>query len=112
MSLAADLLKRAERMPARVSKQNLETKPAKKVKRKQIKRRHKKPKVKHIKGITFVKRTGGWCAFIVIDGAGRGIGVFKDRKRALMALRLYQLWQARGFEDIPLKPTKRTYNHW
>lgn len=46
-----------------------------------------------------------------INGKLVSLGNFATPERANLARKLYSLWQRRGFEDIPHKPTTRVYGN-
>lgn len=122
MSLATDILKRAERVPppkpikkprAPGGAPAVRKKPEKKkAKRKYKQRQHKAPEHAHIPGVSFDRRSGGWAAYYY-DGVTRHrVGLFARQDRAHIALRLFKFWLKRGFPDVPTKPTRRLYTNW
>lgn len=75
------------------------------------------PEIKrHIPGIQRIERKRPnssepqvtWGAFYW-DKKKINIGEFKTQERAFVALRLYKLWKRRSFDNIPNKPSFRTY---
>lgn len=119
MSLATDILKRAEKIaPPKPEKKPRapggvpadRKKPEKKARHKTT-RQHKAPEHAHIPGVGFHPGNNGWVAYCYDGVRTIGIGVFKTQARAHIALRLYKYWRKRGMVDIPHKPSFRLYTN-
>lgn len=126
MSLATDILKRAEeianpppkaRRAPRPSEPKAEPKPKQSEPRKFGRTRapakiRSTRKGEHVPGISFDGRSGGWAAYFY-DGTKKIlIGLFSSKARAVVARRIYMLWRKRGYCDIPNKPARRLYTNW
>lgn len=126
MSLATDILKRAEEIanpPPKARRAPRPSEPREFPKTKPPAPRtfaRTKPPVKarrvrhgdHVPGVSFCGRSGGWDAYFY-DGTKKiVIGLFSSKARAVIARRIYMLWCKRGYSDIPNKPSRRLYTNW
>jgi hypothetical protein len=129
MSLATDILKRAETIDppkpikkVRAPHSNTATPKRKKTKptmarifgrtRRPPSKDKVMPNVTHMPGVSFASRDNGWDAYYYDGQKKIRIGVFPTQARAIIARKIYMLWRKRGFSDIPNKPEKRLYTHW
>ena len=126
MSLAADILKRAEEIanpPPKPRRGQRPSEPRDTDETKPPSARtfaRTKPPVRarrvrhgdHVPGVSFDGRSGGWAAYFY-DGTKKIlIGLFSSKSRAVVARRIYMLWRKRGYYDIPNKPARRLYTNW
>lgn len=124
MSLATDILKRAEEIanpPPKVRRAPRPSEPKAEPKQSEPRKfgRTRAPakirrarKGEHIPGVSFDGRSGGWAAYFY-DGTKKIlIGLFSSKARAVVARRIYMLWRKRGYYDIPNKPARRLYTNW
>lgn len=124
MSLANDILKRAEEIanpPPKVRRAPRPSEPKAEPKQSESRKfgRTRAPakirrtrKGERVPGISFDGRSGGWSAYFY-DGTKKIlIGLFSSKARAVVARRIYMLWRKRGYYDIPNKPARRLYTNW
>lgn len=126
MSLATDILKRAEEIanpPPKARRKPRPSEPRDTPKPKQSEPRkfgrtrapakiRSTRKGEHVPGVSFDGRSGGWAAYFY-DGTKKIlIGLFSSKARAVVARRIYMLWRKRGYYDIPNKPARRLYTNW
>lgn len=126
MSLATDILKRAEEIanpPPKARRAPRPREPRNTPKPKQSEPRkfgrtrapakiRSTRKGEHVPGVSFDGRSGGWAAYFY-DGTKKIlIGLFSSKARAVVARRIYMLWRKRGYYDIPNKPARRLYTNW
>jgi hypothetical protein len=126
MSLATDILKRAEEIanpPSKARRAPRPSEPREAPKPKQSEPRkfgrtrapakiRRTRKGEHVPGVSFDGRSGGWAAYFY-DGTKKIlIGLFSSKARAVVARRIYMLWHKRGYYDIPNKPARRLYTNW
>lgn len=124
MSLATDILKRAEEIANPPPKARLAPRPSepretpKQSEPRKFGRTRAPAKIRrtrkgeHVPGVSFDGRSGGWAAYFY-DGTKKIlIGLFSSKARAVVARRIYMLWRKRGYYDIPNKPARRLYTNW
>ena len=123
MSLATDILKRAEELERPRTKAQRQPRPSEPPARTKTKppaprvfAKTKPPvKVKHkptslqIRNVYYHERSGGY-EVRVYDGVKLiNLGVFGTPSRASIAARIYKYWKRKGMKDIPNKPSIRLY---
>ena len=124
MSLATDILKRAEEIanpqpkvrraprPSEPKEEPKQSEPRKFGRTRAPTKIRRTRKGEHVPGISFDGRSGGWAAYFY-DGTKKIlIGLFSSKARAVVARRIYMLWRKRGYYDIPNKPARRLYTNW
>lgn len=124
MSLATDILKRAEEIanpppkarraprPSEPKAEPKQSEPRKFGRTRAPAKIRRARKGEHIPGVSFDGRSGGWAAYFY-DGTKKIlIGLFSSKARAVVARRIYMLWRKRGYYDIPNKPARRLYTNW
>lgn len=131
MSLATDILKRAEKIAPpkpekkpRAPRNDGTTAAPKRVKTKPPAPREfgrtrtptptklHRDDIDHVPGVSFHKSSGGWEAYIRSGKDQIPLGTFNTQDRAIIALRLFKFWRRRGFKDIPNKTSRRLYTNW
>ncbi|QBJ03992.1 hypothetical protein [Salmonella phage vB_SenS_SE1] len=67
------------------------------------------PKHEHVAGVAFNSRNNTWDAYFYNGVKTIRIGMFHTQARALIARRIYMYWRKCGFDNIPNKPERRLY---
>lgn len=57
-------------------------------------------------------RSGGYQAKLCRKTGTVHLGIFGEVRRASLAVKLFQLWERRGMDNIPRKPERRLYTNW
>lgn len=57
-------------------------------------------------------RSGGYQAKLCRKTGTIHLGIFGEVRRASLAVKLFQLWEQRGMDNIPRKPERRLYTNW
>lgn len=73
---------------------------------------HVAPEHDHVAGVSFNSRDNGWDAHFYNGSKTIRIGVFPTQARAIIARRIYMYWRKCGMENIPNRPGTRLYTRW
>lgn len=109
MSLATDILKRANADLSPPSKSTRADYMGLAVRKKGKTVKHVAPKHEHVAGVAFNSRNNTWGAYFYDGIKTIRIGMFHTQARAIIARRIYMYWRKCGFSNIPNKPERRLY---
>src|ERR1051325_10175634 len=100
MSLATDILKRAETNLVPTPRQREQTKRGKII----------MPKSTRVPGVSWVSTHRKWLAYYYDGSKTMKLGLHDTQERAFLAIRLFKLWRRRGFIPGSI-PRCRTQPH-